>query len=218
MPRISRKRQFIFWYLQRLESTFGTEDMTYSIFLEQLAELVGWNELGDTGEAELSGEENLDAEISSLSSFSSVELADEDMDLDELPETDFELGLMELVWYAATHRYILDRLKWIPKRIHLYKAGLVNLPDDTFYRIFRMTPEGFLWVLSKIEGNLVFYNNANYQQAPVAKQLAVTMKRLTSETATASSIYQTAVLFGISEGTVNLYTKQVVCAWSDKSI
>ena len=74
-----------------------------------------------------------------------------------------------------------------------------------------MSREGFWYVVSMIEQNAVFKNSSNCKQAPPPKQLAVALRRLCTE----SSVMSIAQAFGISEGTVVLYTKRVVQALMD---
>ena len=66
-----------------------------------------------------------------------------------------------------------------------------------------------------IEGNIVFRNNSHNKQASPSKQLAVALRRLCTESSVAASCMSTAQIFGVSEGTVVLYTKRVVKAWMD---
>ena len=70
----------------------------------------------------------------------------------------------------------------IPKSLVIfYEQVLLELPEDRFRQFFRMTREGFLYILSVIEDSAVFHNNSHLQQAPPATQLAVALRRLYTE-------------------------------------
>lgn len=104
----------------------------------------------------------------------------------------------------------------IPKSLVIfYEQVLPELPEDRFCQFFRMTREGFLYILSVIKDSAVFHNNSHLQQAPPAKQLAVALRRLCTESSIAGSCINTAQVFGIAEGTIVLYTRRVIKALMD---
>ena len=112
------------------------------------------------------------------------------------------LQMVLIVNYLQSNRYLKSRRNSIAKSLVFYDDVLPALPEDRFQQFFRMSRESFLYVLSKIEGNAVFGNNSNFQQAPPAKQLAVTLRWLCSESLVAASCINIAQTFGIGEGTV----------------
>ena len=142
---------------------------------------------------------------SSSSSSASSALSTRVSSLSEMEEEQL-IQKVVIVMYLQNIRYLKPR-KAVPKSIDFYQHILPNLPDNRFIQFFRMSREGFLHVLCMIEGNIVFRNNSHNKQASPSKQLAVALRRLCTESSVSASCMNTAQIFGVSEGTVVLYTK-----------
>jgi hypothetical protein len=67
-------------------------------------------------------------------------------------------------------------------------------------------------ILSRVENHSVFRSTGNNPQADPSKQLAVALRRFGAEYSSAGAVIPTSQLFGISEGSVVMYTRRVCIA------
>jgi hypothetical protein len=78
---------------------------------------------------------------------------------------------------------------------------------ERFIAMVRVSPFVFCSILDMIEDNPVFTNNSNNPQAPVEVQLAVTLYCL-GRYGNGASVQDIARITGVSEGSVELYTRR----------
>lgn len=86
---------------------------------------------------------------------------------------------------------------------------LLNQDEVRFQNEFRMTKQSFMYVHDLIAAHPVFQNNSRYSQVCIQKQLAVALFRF-GHSGNSVSVGKTARKFGISEGSVELYTRRVI--------
>ncbi|XP_055352505.1 uncharacterized protein LOC129598558 [Paramacrobiotus metropolitanus] len=113
-------------------------------------------------------------------------------------------------------RFYLDQLRYVgrpfvPKSSAFYDDLLFSLDESRFRQEMRMSRATFDAVLTRIIDHPIFKGNSNNSQAPVAKQLATALSRFGS-CGNAASVGSVARKFGISEGTVDAFTKRVIVA------
>ncbi|KAI8444171.1 hypothetical protein BY996DRAFT_6569272 [Phakopsora pachyrhizi] len=82
---------------------------------------------------------------------------------------------------------------------------LMQLSPSSFKKLNRTTHNAFGKLCDLLRGESIFYNNLRH------KQIAVGLSRLGSN-GNGASLGKTQMIFGVGEGTVVLYTKQVIQA------
>ena len=217
MPRVSEKRRLIQWYQKSIDAY--KEQKTIEMLQEALEDSdMDWLDDSSITSQCLSTTFAWTSSSSSWSTTDSLSSSDDSMKSIETTFTEMEdediLLQFTLLMHLQNIRYLKPRLQ-IPKSQEFYEEILPNLPENRFIQFFRMSREGFQYVLSKIQHNIIFNNNSNYQQVSVSKQLAVALRRLCTESSVAGSCINVAQTFGIAEGTVVLYTKRVIQALMD---
>jgi hypothetical protein len=88
--------------------------------------------------------------------------------------------------------------------LHIY-------PDRYFKNLVRMNKDSFRYVVDLIQHHPVFMNNSKHHQHDVWIQSVVALQRLGCE-GNGVSVARTALIFGISEGSVVLFTQRFIHA------
>ncbi|XP_055356364.1 uncharacterized protein LOC129601553 [Paramacrobiotus metropolitanus] len=113
-------------------------------------------------------------------------------------------------FYLELTRYPDPRLT-VPKSSNFMRNILPNLDDERFRQEFRMSQSTFEIVLGKIANHQIFVSNNPKPQSSVSDQLTIALYRF-GNSGNAASIGKTARRFGLSEGTVELFTRRVIAA------
>ncbi|OQV23002.1 hypothetical protein BV898_03052 [Hypsibius exemplaris] len=109
----------------------------------------------------------------------------------------------------SSQRYLAPR-KAVRKNTFAME-GLFELDDKRFRQDIRMSKVAFFSLLHRLQEHPVFQNNSLCPQSPVKLQLAVALYRFGSFGSSAS-LGKIARHFGISEGSVHLYTERSLVA------
>ncbi|CAG8655352.1 4276_t:CDS:2, partial [Paraglomus occultum] len=133
------------------------------------------------------------------------ELSDEEEELEEKENAEtILLGFLSL----CEQCYLAPRIYDVAKSYEWREKILPAYDEERFKKLFRLSRHSFTLVVAHIKNNNVFISEGNKQQAPVELQLAVFLRRL----GTMEDIFSIGSQFGIAEGTVILYSKQVMKA------
>ena len=89
----------------------------------------------------------------------------------------------------------------LPKALEFRTTILSNLDLGRWQQFLCVSPEGFNYILSRIENHVIFLNNSNGAQSAPSLQLVVTLHRLGSESSCSSTSINTGQIFEIGEGT-----------------
>ncbi|RPB18708.1 hypothetical protein L211DRAFT_767069, partial [Terfezia boudieri ATCC MYA-4762] len=103
----------------------------------------------------------------------------------------------------------------LPKNKEFSLNILPRLDEERFRQFLRVSPQGFNYIISKIQDYLVFKSNGNFKQMEPSFQLAIALHRFGNETSSESTCINTGQIFGIGEGTAVLYTQRVIIALMD---
>ncbi|KAE8226089.1 hypothetical protein CF326_g7757 [Tilletia indica] len=88
---------------------------------------------------------------------------------------------------------------------------LMDANEDDFRRSFRLTKSQFWQLVKEIKGDDIFRGNPRRKQRPVEHQVLVALWRF-AHSGTGASCFHIAERFGISEGSVIVWTDRVLCA------
>ncbi|KAF8437342.1 hypothetical protein BGX38DRAFT_1098683 [Terfezia claveryi] len=69
-----------------------------------------------------------------------------------------------------------------------------------------MSKSGFTYIYKMIKDNVIFYNNSQYLQAPIHKQVVVALRRFGVELSSKLAVTNIGQVFSIFEGSMVLYT------------
>ena len=145
-----------------------------------------------------------------LDSDTSEEDKSEDEDEDENDWID-DIEEKALVLAAVQHKRYLKPRARIEKAPPICEFLLNRLEDKRFKQQFRMPRVYFLKLCNLVSSNSVFHNNSKHPQRPVEEQMMVALKRLGCF-GNGASVGMLATFFGISEGTVEIYTNRCIVA------
>lgn len=127
-----------------------------------------------------------------------------------LQQLQADLNILTLI---RDTRYLRDRPP-VPKQGNIdlaWRYAENPAHHARFEVMLRVSPYIFEVILALIKDDLVFQSNSNCPQAPVDEQLAVTLYRL-GRYGNAASVDEVARMAGISEGSVENYTKRCMAA------
>lgn len=108
-------------------------------------------------------------------------------------------------------RYLEDRIYGITKFTQFREEFLESYDEINLQQILRMSKSSFLGILDQIKHHEIFQNNSNHKQMSVKFQLALALERL-GTSGNGASVGRFAREFGISVGTVSLFTQRVIVA------
>lgn len=136
----------------------------------------------------------------------------------ELVRNTAVVGLNYLEFYEET-QFFLQSIRYIQPRYRIPKATTVEewfhqpiLDDPRIFRVFfRMDRSSFEFLVSILQTNPVFHNDANFQQKLVQYQLAVFLFRLGGKGGGDTNLVS-GIMLGIAEGTISLYVQRVLTA------
>lgn len=172
--------------LRSLENTFAAE--------------VLWSALWDCDSSD--GEEELEAEFSIENFFEYDSEGSEDLE-DGAQTTEFLHACMD------SERFLQDR-RQVPKVV--FPVNILDTwPEYTFKQKLRMSPSAFHSIVGMISQHFVFSNNSHNDQASSQLQFAVAMYRF-GRSGNGASRADVAGVFGISPGSVTLFTNRVMIA------
>lgn len=129
---------------------------------------------------------------------------------DDTPEFD---QLVDEYRHICGHRYYYDRVI-APKTEGLRRLLIEERLHGQFKQVIRVKQETFQIILSKIQNHPIFHNRSTCSQNDVWLQLMVALNRFGTY-GNGASIGAVGRLFGISAGTVVLYTNRVCQALVD---
>jgi hypothetical protein len=225
MPRIGEPTAF--WQLYETEVEFEAQLIQDEYDYDAESSNMSIDSYSNTSLSSLSSMSSLSS-ISSLSSMSSISTIsagsamseDEAIISEEFDEDNVLETLDQLVPLVVNRRYLLERVHKAKSRDFVDRV-LPYLDDYDFKEQYRMFPSSFSVILAKIQNHPVFHtdSNAPRPQEPVHLQLQVALKRLGSESSSASGLSTISKQFGIGKGTVTIYTNRVTTAmmslWKD---
>lgn len=124
------------------------------------------------------------------------------------------------LWSDLVVVRLLANTRYLHPRLPVLKGGNLSLlwfyaedkhTHHRFVHMLRVTPDTFRFILSLIKDDSVFIAHSQRPQAPVDHQLAVMLYRL-GHYGNAASIEGVATWAGISEGSVEAYTRRCIIA------
>jgi len=147
---------------------------------------------------------NLFQEVTNLDEF------DEGLDEDELDYFEDINENLKLFFVS------LLNLRYLEPRIHVvnqtsldrFQSVYLQYSEERFKKFFRMSKSNFDKLVNILKVNPIFHTNTFNKQINVNFQIAVFLRRL----AIKGDIFTISSLFGISEGTVILYTNRTIKA------
>ncbi|KIY70502.1 hypothetical protein CYLTODRAFT_441951 [Cylindrobasidium torrendii FP15055 ss-10] len=169
----------------------------------------------DSSSSSSSESDAMDTSSDSSSSSSDESREAEEQEMDD----DWEHRILQMAADIEALKKIQDT-RYLRGRGRVVKAGQFNLlidfalsPEDhnRFVDMVRVSPYVFASILELIEDNPIFHNNSPNPQEPVELQLAVALYRL-GRYGNGASVKDVARVFGIGDGTAELYTERCMTA------
>ncbi|CAH7667947.1 hypothetical protein BY996DRAFT_8535899 [Phakopsora pachyrhizi] len=134
-----------------------------------------------------------------------------ELEIEDLMESEFNSDREEdilLLHDLYTKHYLVPQSSI--KLLKTYSTeNLMQLSPSNFKQLTRTTHISFIKLCDLLRGDSIFYKNLKHKQIALEIQVAVGLLRLGSN-GDGDSIGKIQMIFGVGEGTVVLYTKQVI--------